>query len=102
MSDHKFCCVDGLDEANKTVYEYHGCYWHKHFCKSWYNKEIWEKTMERERNLRSLGYNVVSITSCEWFKTLESKNKYTLNISSPERTMDDVLQDVKSGKNSDL
>ena len=24
--------VDGYDEANNTVYEFHGCHWHGHPC----------------------------------------------------------------------
>ena len=68
--------VDGYDETTRTVYEYHGCYWHKHFCNTWYDAEVWGKTLEREETIRGLGYNLVSITSCEWFKTEESKNWY--------------------------
>ena len=37
--------VDGYDEVNNTVYEFHGCYWHGHFCTSNYDEEKWSKTL---------------------------------------------------------
>ena len=58
--------VDGFSEPNK-VYEFLGCYYHGHDCTK-KNKNIykWEKTLERLENLRSLGYEVETITECEW------------------------------------
>ena len=41
--------VDGYDESSKTMYDYHGCFWHKHFCHSGYDAEVWNKTVEREK-----------------------------------------------------
>ena len=60
--------VDGYDKSTRTVYEYYGCYWHGHPCNpTTHDEERWERTLERERHLRdTLGYNVISITSCEW------------------------------------
>ena len=66
--------VDGYDERTKTVYKYNGCFWHKHFCRSDYDPTVWDKTVAREETLRNLGYNVISITSCEWFRTPESSD----------------------------
>ena len=54
--------VDGYDESAKTVYEYHGCFWHKHFCHVGYHPNVWNKTVDRESSIRDLGYNVVSMT----------------------------------------
>ena len=58
--------VDGYDAENNTVYEFHGCYHHGHFCHSkWYNKEKWEKTIQRDQTISNAGYNLITITSCE-------------------------------------
>ena len=65
--------VDGYHEPTNTIYEYHGCFYHKHFCHRWYNEKKWGETIERKQALKELGYNVVSITSCEWLKQTESK-----------------------------
>ena len=56
--------VDGYDRTTKTIYEYHGCFWHKHFCQGSYDETVWNKSIEREEILKRLGYHVVSITSC--------------------------------------
>ena len=40
--------VNGYDESTKTVYEYYGCYWHQHFCRSEYDTKTWNRTEERE------------------------------------------------------
>ena len=47
---------------------------------------------------RSLGYNVVSITSCEWFKQSESKKWYSLAREPTVTTMNDILNDVRNDK----
>ena len=31
--------VDGFDEENNTVYEFHGCFWHGNACGTNYNEE---------------------------------------------------------------
>ena len=107
--------VDGYDETTRTVYEYHGCYYHKHFCNTWYDAEVWSKTLEREETIRNLGYNLVSITSCEWFKTPESKNWYPPVTDTPlhhpsssssssssseyhEITIEDIIDDVENDR----
>ena len=33
------CLVDGYDKENNTVYEFHCCYWHGHFCTLNYDEE---------------------------------------------------------------
>ena len=88
--------VDGNDQTTKTVYEYHGCFWHKHFCQSNYDTEMWNKTIELEETLKSLGYNVVSITSCQWLKQSESKKWYSFAKEHTVITMNDILKDVKN------
>ena len=50
--------------------------------------------MEREAELKSLGYNVVSTTSCAWFKQDESKIWYHTNPSIC--TMENILDAVRN------
>ena len=62
--------VDGYDEENKTVYEFHGCYWHG--CQKCYgptdvnilgNKnmiDIYNKTLSKEQKLKENGSNFLS------------------------------------------
>ena len=38
----------------------------------------WEKTLQRERALKDLGYEVESITSCEWHKDPRSQIWYEM------------------------
>ena len=89
--------IDGFDEKNNTVYSYYGCYWHGHHCNQKYDIEKWEKTLKREQHLRDLGYNVESITSCEWKKIPESKIWYQVDESDGS-TKDDILEQVKNDK----
>ena len=95
--------VDGYDESTRTVYEYHGCFWHGHFCHTGYNPELWKKTLDREQYIRDLGYNLVSTTSCEWLKCPESKEWYSIPDNNqdsspsplhPPISMEDILDDI--------
>ena len=96
---------DGFDRTTtpKTVYEYHGCYYHGHSCGTFHNAEKWKKTMEREEILRKV-FKVVSITSCEWKKMEESKNWYpprSNNLSIEEQNEEmrnKILEDVKNNE----
>ena len=69
--------VDGYCEETNTVYQFHGCYWHGHACRLTAGKDRNEKTgktftelqnatLEKERYIRDLGYNLVTITECKW------------------------------------
>jgi G:T-mismatch repair DNA endonuclease (very short patch repair protein) len=63
--------VDGYDEKTNTVYEYHGTYWHGHPSHKDYRadvkhpttkltwRELYEKTIERDRKIVEAGYNLV-------------------------------------------
>ena len=53
--------VDGYCQETNTIYEMYGCHYHGHECKN-YDPVKWQKTMDREEDLREKGYNVVSIT----------------------------------------
>lgn len=72
--------VDGFDPEINTVFEYHGCFYHA--CPSCFpnreqkhlkhlgltNQGVYEKTLDKTKKLRSLGYNVIEKWSCEWEK----------------------------------
>ena len=87
--------VDGFDETTNTVYEYYGCYYHGHDCSNkTYNSKKWQATLDREELLKNLGYNVVSTTSCVWWKTPESKLDYETPDTSTICSMNDILDAV--------
>ena len=54
--------------------------------------------MAREEELRSLGYDIVSITSCEWKSMEESKNWYNTAEVQSKCTMNDILDAVRNDK----
>jgi glutaredoxin-related protein len=67
--------VDGYHIETNTVYEYHGCYWHgcnKCFSEDGVNKTVdkpfgllREKTLERDKRILELGYNLVVKWECD-------------------------------------
>lgn len=68
--------VDGFDTETNTVYEFYGDFWHgnpKKYKPDNINPvnntrfgELYEKTIEREEYLKSLGYKIVSIWESEY------------------------------------
>jgi hypothetical protein len=68
--------ADGYCVETNTIYEFHGDYWHGNpdvFEQDEINKttnctfrELYEKTMKKESELKKLGYNVVSMWEREW------------------------------------
>ena len=83
---------DGYCKETNTIYEFHGDYWHgnpKVFLSTEMNKttnttfgELYQKTIERERYIRDMGYNLVIMWEYDWIKTNKSvriiQNKYRL------------------------
>ena len=81
--------ADGYCQETNTVYEFHGDYWHgnpKLFSTEEFNKttkccfgELYQNTLEREQQIRGLGYNLVVMWEYDWnninraIKTLQSK-----------------------------
>lgn len=63
--------VDGYDPATKTVYEFHGTFWHGHPdfyrandihpCSNKTYGELYTRTLEREKQIRALGYTVIVV-----------------------------------------
>jgi G:T-mismatch repair DNA endonuclease (very short patch repair protein) len=69
--------VDGFCSATNTVYQFHGCFWHGHPCyktggieihpkKGGKMKDIYADTLEKDKYLRHLGYEVRSMWECQW------------------------------------
>jgi hypothetical protein len=77
--------VDGYDEKTNTIYEFHGDYWHAHPSNKRYSKdqphprkrgtwgEVYERTLERERRIRDLGYNLVVIWEHEFLASVDHR-----------------------------
>lgn len=68
--------VDGYCEETNTVYEFYGDFWHGNpavtipseinpACNTSYS-ELYGKTMQRERNIRNLGYSIVVMWENDW------------------------------------
>ena len=84
--------VDGFEEETATIYEFYGCFYHGHECNPKFDPRKWKKTIEREDDLKSLGYNVISITSCEWSKHEASNVWYS--FKELPCTYTDILQAI--------
>ena len=70
--------VDGFDFQTQTVYEFNGCFYHG--CPTCFPKrdakhpkhddmsmrQIYEKTLQRNRAIENAGYNLITIWECEW------------------------------------
>ena len=69
--------VDGYNHKTKTVFQYHGCYWHE--CQKCFpydrnriinrygqtREDRFKATFERTQKLRTAGYRVIEAWSCE-------------------------------------
>ncbi|KAL9961203.1 hypothetical protein ACROYT_G030104 [Oculina patagonica] len=71
--------VDGFHGPTKSVFQFHGCYWHGHDCNLNEGKEFNEKRKKAMSELREeteanskyieeQGYNLVQIWECQWLK----------------------------------
>ncbi|KAK7598318.1 hypothetical protein V9T40_006553 [Parthenolecanium corni] len=75
--------VDGYDDTTKTVYQYHGCFWHgcpKCYSSDFINNvkketmdDLLQQTKDRTKQLEREGYKVVEEWECKWVKTKEYK-----------------------------
>lgn len=88
--------ADGYHKESKTIYEFHGDFWHGN--PKFYNPEdihplnkkefgmLMKKTIHKEMHLRRQGYNYVCIWEHEWNKiknkNLQNKKKFSHCISS--------------------
>lgn len=74
--DGKKCMIDGFDPKTNTVYEFHGDFWHGNpklyeandihplIGKSY--GELYHLTLEKEKRIKSAGYNLVTIWESDW------------------------------------
>ena len=94
--------VDGFNPETRTVYQFHGCYWHGHDCalnrgKEFNEKrkkpmaELLEETRANTEYIRSKGYRVVELYECEW-RQLKRTNRELQRFIATEvrRTLDKV------------
>jgi G:T-mismatch repair DNA endonuclease (very short patch repair protein) len=80
--------VDGFDKKSNTVYQYHGCFWHgctKCYSSDFINnknkttmEDLYEKTIERSKQLKKAGYNLIKMWECEWTKSKEYKKEMNM------------------------
>ena len=56
--------VDGHDPETSTIYQFYGCKWHGCPCITGSNDK-YQKTLNLENQIRSLGYNIVSVWKCK-------------------------------------
>ena len=77
VNENTYYYVDGLYEPMKIIYEFYGCAYHG--CKKCYTnrqtltpfggttlEEAFDRTSQREDELRELGYEIRRIWECEW------------------------------------
>lgn len=59
--------VDGYEPKIKTVFQYHGCYWHgcPAHCKRGNAPDLYTKTKKRDKQIRDAGFNLVVTWECE-------------------------------------
>jgi hypothetical protein len=70
--------ADGYCKETNTIYEYHGDFWHgnpKIYKQNCINKrngktfgELYQKTLEREQQIRDMGFNLITIWESDWIK----------------------------------
>ena len=68
--------ADGYCEETNTIYEFHGDYWHgnpKRFNPTIINNtthctfgDLYQKTIDKEKKIKELGYNLISIWESDW------------------------------------
>jgi len=104
--------VDGFDRTTRTIYQFHGCWWHGHNCKEHHKdhyKELMnirrENTIEITAYLRRLGYTVIEMWECAWYtqkktcartKKFLSANHPTPSFSTPW-TKHGIIKRIKDG-----
>lgn len=87
--------ADGYCEETNTIYEFHGCFWHgcpkcykpddiNKVTKSYF-KELYDKTIEREKFIQTQGYNLITIWEHEWKEMREKINDIGYDISLGKR-----------------
>ncbi|KAE9522228.1 hypothetical protein AGLY_017373 [Aphis glycines] len=91
--------VDGYDEKSKTVYQYHGCFWHG--CTKCYKDgetinninhetmdDLYQKTIERSTIIKNAGYNLIEQWDCDWINSNTYKKVEKADIVEPIKPRD--------------
>jgi hypothetical protein len=78
--------VDGYDPDTNTIYEFYGDYWHgnpEYFLPNDINRDskfsfgfLYQRTIDRELELKAAGYNVISIWESEFLEQNNCPNRY--------------------------
>ena len=87
--------ADGYCQETNTIFEYHGDFWHgnpKVFNHNEINPrtkcsygELYEKTIEKEKKLKQLGYNIISIWEYDWKRFLKMISKIQKKYKKPKK-----------------
>ena len=108
--------VDGYFPDSKTVYQFHGCYWHGHVChltksvltteagKKWIQERS-ENTIQTTAYLKGLGYKVIEQYECKWRALREESSCYQCKehwvVKKPETarrlSQKEILEKVEDG-----
>ena len=62
--DKKEILVDGYDPETSTIYQFYGCKWHGCPCLGSGSSSKYNNTLRIENQIKSQGYNVVSVWEC--------------------------------------
>ena len=90
--------VDGWCSATKTVYQFHGCYWHGCPCQGpGTNKtrqrsfeDLREDTRKCTERIQEAGYKVIEMWECEWRKICPQPTQH-----QQPKTTQDILKGVR-------
>ena len=76
--------VDGYCKETKSVYQFHGCYFHGHRChlnnktfnktKNCFMEELHRQTTETSKYIKAEGYNLVQVWECEWLELIQTNS----------------------------
>ncbi|KAL4136009.1 hypothetical protein QTP88_007583 [Uroleucon formosanum] len=96
--------VDGFNNKSKTVYQFHGCFWHG-CIKCFKDREtinninhetmddLYQKTIERSTAIKNAGYNLVVQWACDWINSITYKNMKKADIADPINPRDAFFGD---------
>ena len=73
------------------------CTFEKRF-HSFIHSFVWNKTVKRDNSMKARGYEIVSITNCEWIRMPESKYWYRhpSPTATSTKTQEEILNDVRN------
>lgn len=82
LGHNSYYLADGYCEETNTIFEFNGDYWHGNpsvYQPEEINKstkttfgELYQRTIEKEKMLKQMGFNVVSVWEKDWMKSVDS------------------------------